>query len=80
MAEGQERAAWAAELPPSSTGAGGKAPESQAPKRLASEEKPRRCCRQKQNTPLPHKETKARKTSAVPLFLPRKPGPLKPVM
>ena len=30
--------------------------------------------------PLPHKETKARKTSAVPLFLPRKPGPLKPVM
>ena len=55
-------------------------PGSQAPKRLASEETPRRCRRQKTNTPLPHKETKARKTSAVPLFLPRRPGPLKPVM
>ena len=52
----------------------------QHPEALASEETPRRCRRQKQTAPLPHKETKARKTSAVPLFLPRRPGPLKPVM
>ena len=43
----------------------------------SSEEMPRR--RQpaeNKTTPLPHKETKAHPTSAVPLFLPREAGPL----
>ena len=34
----------------------------------------------KQTAPLPHKETKALTSSAVPLFLPRLAGPLKAVM
>ena len=34
----------------------------------------------KQTAPLPHKETKAHTSSAVPLFLPQKTGPLKAVM
>ena len=34
----------------------------------------------KQTAPLPHKETKAHTSSAVPLFLPRKTGPLKAVI